>query len=353
MCQKCGGICGLWLLNEIIKEMIKDIITKTLSSFSSQATIYKDNKLVFNLENKKDSKLIEIFSMTKSFLGLAILFLIQDKKIISLNDYVSKYIKSWGYGEKKDIQIIHILTHKSGLDPFWDYDKFMWPNGKYEDYKEGIIPTPNVYDIALVIDKINNVGSSFKYNDVASQVICILVYNITGMDISKYLNIKLFKPLNIKYKWNHDDYGNSYGPNGLMMNTYSLCKIGLLILNNGIWNNKTIIHKSLITEFIKPRIMNNEIIKDTAFSNSKETSYGLFCWRDNNKILFKGLFGQYLIIDLKNKIVGSRLLETKWDNKDFVKETEQDKIYFNEFTTVLSNLHTKSRKKSRKKKFFK
>ena len=314
------------------------LIDEIIQSYSSCATVYKNNKLLLNIKNKKDSKFIEIFSMTKSFLGLAILFLLQDKKIASLNDPVSKYIKSWGYGKKKDIQIIHILTHKSGLDPFWDYDKFMWPNSNYDDYKRGILPTPNVFNISLVIDKTADIDGDFKYNDTASQVICTIVYNITEMDISKYLNIKLFRPLDIQYKWNHDDYGNSYGPNGLMMNTESLCKIGLLILNNGMWNKKRIIQNKFIDEFIKPRVMNDEIITDQAFSNSTETSYGLLCWRDNNKVLFKGRFGQYLVIDLEKKVVGSRLIETKWDNPLFEKATNEDLMYFNDFSTIISEL---------------
>ena len=314
------------------------IINNIINSYSSCATIYKNNKLILNIKNKKDSKLIEIFSMTKSFLGLAILFLIQDKKINNLFDPVCKYIKSWNYGIKKDIQIIHILTHQSGLDSFWNFDKFMWPNSNYDDYKAGFIPTPNVYNISLVIDKIEEINSGFKYNDTASQVICTIVNVITGMDIAKYLNIKLFKPLNIKFKWNHDDYGNSYGPNGLMMDTESLCKIGILILNNGYWNKKKIINNNLLQEFIKPRVMNNLIIKDPAFSNSTETSYGLFCWRDNNKVLFKGRFGQYLVIDFENKIVGARLIETKWDNPLFEKATNEDLMYFNDFSNNISDL---------------
>ena len=51
-------------------------------------------------------------------------------------------------------------------------------------------------------------------------------------------------------------------------------------------------------------------------------------------------------------MVASRLLESKWDNKDFVKETEQDKIYFNEFKDLimqLSSNKTKKKSKSRAK----
>ena len=330
----------------------KDIITKSLSSFSSQVTIYKDNKLVFNLQNKKDSKLIETLSITKSFCSLAIMFLIQDKKINDENDLVSKYIKSWGYGKKKDITIKHILTHTSGLDNYWNFDEFMWPNGSYDDYMKKQQPTPNATDISLVVDKVDKIGSKFRYNDVATQLIPTLVKTITNLDISKYLEIKLFKPLKIQYYWNKDDYGHGYGPNGLFINSNDLCKVGLLILNNGKYNKKQILQPALIDKMVHSYVDKKKIITDDMWKNSKMTGYGLMWWRHKHLIIAQGYLGQILIIDKKNNLVASRLLESKWDNTDFVKETEQDKIYFNEFRTLLSKLHIKSRKKTRKRKIF-
>ena len=32
MCQKCGGICGLWVLNEIIKEMYAENMKKIVGA---------------------------------------------------------------------------------------------------------------------------------------------------------------------------------------------------------------------------------------------------------------------------------------------------------------------------------
>ena len=53
-------------------------------------------------------------------------------------------------------------------------------------------------------------------------------------EILKYALImdnKLFKPLDIAFRWNKDDDGNPYAPNGLSISSKDLCKIGLLILN--------------------------------------------------------------------------------------------------------------------------
>ena len=32
MCQKCGGICGLWVLNEIIKKIYTESIKKIVGA---------------------------------------------------------------------------------------------------------------------------------------------------------------------------------------------------------------------------------------------------------------------------------------------------------------------------------
>ncbi len=84
-------------------KIFNNIIEKSIDSFSSQVVIYKNNKKILDLKNIKDDNMIETLSVTKSFCSIAVMFLIQDKKIKSIDDFVSTYIKSWKYGLKKDI----------------------------------------------------------------------------------------------------------------------------------------------------------------------------------------------------------------------------------------------------------
>lgn len=329
---------------------VSNLIKQAVHSYSSQVTIFKHNKLVLNMQNKKDNKLIETLSVTKSLCALAIMFLIQDKKIDHEHDLISKYIKSWNYGKKKDITIKHILTHTSGLDNYWNYDEFMWPNGNYDDYMKGKLSTPNAKQISLVVDKDKPLDEVWRYNDIATQVIPTLVKQITKKDISRYLYRKLFKPLHIKYRWNHDDSGNSYGPNGLTINSFDLCKIGLLILNDGKYNKKLILHKSLIDRMVQPHIKSSQIKKDKMWKETDMTGYGYMWWRYNDLIISLGYLGQMLVIDKKNKVVGCRLIESKWDNKHFVKETEKDTLYFNGFKDFIKYLSTPQKTKRIKSK---
>ena len=314
---------------------IDNIINESIKSFSSNVIIYKNNKKILDIENTKDNKLIETYSITKSFCAMAIMFLIQDKKIKSINDKISDYIISWRYGQKKDITIKHILTHTSGLDKHWDFNTFMFPDGKFELL--GKKKKPNVKDISLVIDKNRENDKEWYYNDTATQIIPTLIHIITGIQLDKYLEQKLFKPLNIKYKWNKDDHGNPYGPNGLSISADDLCKVGLFILNNGKFNNKQILNNKLITEMLKSRITSEQMKNDSRYG-SAGTGYGYLWWEYNKLKWMSGFLGQHLIIDKKKKIVACRLIEPKWANKKFEKETQKDILHFNNFKKLIDQM---------------
>lgn len=314
------------------------IIDECIKSASSSVTIYKNNKKILNVHNKHDDKLIETLSVTKSFCALAIMLLVQDKKIESVEDVVCKYIKSWAYGEKKDITIRDILTHTSGLDKYWSYDNFMWPEGNLDMFLANKGIKPNVKEISLVIDKTRENGKEWFYNDTATQVLPTIVQIITGETIHKYLNKKLFKPLDIRYNWNKDDNNNDYGPNGLSISSNSLCKIGIMMMNDGMWNGKKILDKKLIELMTTKITSQSEMRKDHNFANTDMSGYG-FMWYDYNGMkIAMGFLGQQLIISKKNNVVAARILQSRWDEPTFERATNENEIYFNNFKNLIENL---------------
>lgn len=302
---------------------INKIIDESIKSYSSQVAIYKNNTKILDLRNKNSNELIETYSITKSFCAIAIMFLIQDKLINDENDLVCKYIKSWKYGKKKDIKIKHILTHTSGLDTHWDYDEYMGTD---------------IEALSLDINKTHNHDTKWYYNNTASQVIPTLIKKITNMNISKYLKLKLFDPLNITFKWNRDKKGNDYGANGLSISANSLCKVGLLIANKGIWKNKKILNVELINKMARQRINQTEMKKCPLFNNKTFTGYGYLWYKYNGLLIAYGFLGQQLIIDKKRNIVVCRILQTKWDNKKFNEETKKKHIRFHQLKDYIKFL---------------
>ena len=131
-----------------------------------------------------------------------------------------------------------------------------------------------------------------------------------------------------------DDDGNPYGPNGLSISANDLCKIGLLFINKGKWDGKQILDNKLINELLKKRITEKELKNDIRFKNN-DTGYGYLWWHHNNLNFAFGFLGQYLIIDIKKKIVAVRLIESKWGNKKFDEEANKSNIYFNNLKNLI------------------
>ena len=75
-----------------MKNNYENIKKKFLEQNTSQITVYNMYEKKCELINKDHPRLIETMSVTKSFLSLAILFLIQDKKIKIINCRISDYI---------------------------------------------------------------------------------------------------------------------------------------------------------------------------------------------------------------------------------------------------------------------
>lgn len=65
--------------------------------------------------------IVTIFSSTKTVLSLAILMLV-DRKVLSINDKVSKFWPEFAANGKENIEIRHILSHTSGVSG-WDADR--------------------------------------------------------------------------------------------------------------------------------------------------------------------------------------------------------------------------------------
>ncbi|OLN85431.1 Beta-lactamase domain-containing protein 2-like protein 1 [Colletotrichum chlorophyti] len=74
--------------------------------------------------------IVTIFSSTKTVLSLAVLILV-DRKVLSINDKVSKFWPEFAANGKENIEIRHVLSHTSGVSG-WDAGKPL----SFEDISE-------------------------------------------------------------------------------------------------------------------------------------------------------------------------------------------------------------------------
>ncbi len=239
--------------NKNILDSIKYYAKKTNST---DIAVWVDGKPIFNEKFDKPYDAVNIMSATKSFANLAIGILMQEGKIKSVDIPVHSFFKDrkdWDTGYKSMITVRHILNHTSGIE--------VVPTGKI--YKYG-----NCVEFALNSNIKFKPGTKFQYNNNAINIISGIVKNTTGLSLSNFLNKSLFKPLGIKHtEWTTDAYmktlmentysdsvfekksnalmqmGNNFAMDGLVISADDLVKVGLVLANNGILNNKRLIGK--------------------------------------------------------------------------------------------------------------
>ncbi len=220
-----------------------------------------------------------VYSISKSFSSIAIGILC-DLKIISVEDYIlfffSNEIKEYNPAYEK-LQIKHLLTMTTGQEK----DVFM-----------DLTPKSPFFEMFFNVPITSEVGTVFMYNNFASFMLSAIVTKVTGKSLNDFLNEYLYKIIGIeKPHWDHvKDF--SFGCTGLHVSVNDLARFGLLILNDGTWQEQEVVSKDYLTLALKGHI-------------KEETSllyYGYHFWI-SDYVMAAGMFRQYVIIDKQYNLV--------------------------------------------------
>ncbi|WP_020526999.1 serine hydrolase domain-containing protein [Flexithrix dorotheae] len=128
--------------------------------------------------------IFRIRSMTKPFIGTAILML-ADKKKLEINDPVSKYIKNFQNPKTEKINIYHLLTHTSGFE-----DGLPFP-GRFQSLKASI-------DTIGKIGPQNPVNTSYIYSDINSGILGQIISVVSGQLPEDFIREKIIVPLKLE-----------------------------------------------------------------------------------------------------------------------------------------------------------
>ncbi len=133
-------------------------------------------------------------------------------------------------------------------------------------------------------------GRKFRYNSLNSYMLSAIIKERSGMTLSEFLDMTVFGALNITdYYWEKCPMGLEMGGWGLYIRREDMAKLGLLVMQNGVWNGKRIISERYIAEATKA--------KATVPIEYGDYNYGyhIWCGRTVNSFLFNGVFGQNLL----------------------------------------------------------
>jgi len=165
----------------------------------------------------------------------------------------------------------------------------------------GIIPVSDTNWVRafLALPLVNEPGSTFLYNSMATYMVSAIVQKVTGEKVVDYLTPRLFQPLGINgMDWEVDPTGINTGGWGLRLKTEDMAKFGLLCLQKGVWDGKQLVPEGWVAEATSLQIEQAPGAPSEVKANSDWLQgYGYQFWRcRNGAFRADGAFGQFIVV---------------------------------------------------------
>jgi len=239
------------------------------------------------------------FSMAKTVTTMLLGIAIAEGHVTGLDQPITDFLpefKNDPLGSKATIGQLSSMT--SGYD--WD-----------EHYYSPFSPTvellhgDNIREFLVERQFTSEPGTYWYYSSASTQLMGIFLERAlqqagAAQNISEYLSEKIWQPLkmNDDALWHLDDNGMELVFCCLNTNARNYAKLGLLMSNNGQWNNQQIIPADFVQQMITPGL---------------ERGYGLSTWLGMHEspayFWFSGHLGQYIISIPEHNMVVVRLGE--------------------------------------------
>jgi len=267
-----------------IEKYIKHIESKNY--ITHDIIIMRHGKIVFEKywEPFHHDFLHRMYSVTKSFVSLAIGFLQQDG-MIDLDDKIAKYfpdeIKNQTDENMKNQTIRHMLMMSTAKSPRG------WFTARTDDRVRFYFENDS--------EQTRPSGTTFEYDSTGSFIMAALVERLTGKTFIDYLREKLFNKIGVS----KEAYclkcpgGHSWGDSALICTAEDLLRTALFCMNKGKWNGEQILNEEYITAATSTQINNDQFVRNGA----NRFGYGYQFWscRDSKTFCMIGMGDQLAV----------------------------------------------------------
>ena len=309
----------------ISDESIQSAIEYSQATGSHALLIYHKDALVLEHYFPGYSKqhLTSTASMHKSVLALLIGIAIDQGFIKSVDQPASDFLREWASDQRNKITIRQMLQQSSGIDyPEFSFD----PLGEWNEMVVG----DNVLKITLNQAAEKQPGTEFAYNGINPQNLGLLLQRATGQRYSSYLSENLWQ-----YIAEEDSYVILDSEINKMPRMFCCLdaiakdwlRVGILILNKGILNEKRIVSEAWIKQMTSSSQLNPNYGYLTWLGmehqerriyniKSKATGFHSEPYIDKDVIYFDGFGGQrvYIIPSQELVIVRTGAIKMDWDD---------------------------------------
>lgn len=232
--------------------------------------------------------LLHLRSITKSVSSIMIgkaleegLFEDLEEKLV---DYYAEYIDAQRSDPIDKISLNHILNMQTGFSWNENTEAINW-----------YTTTQNTWGYIFSKEVSNEPGSIFNYNSASVSLLNRFIESNQPLSLDHFTSEKLFSPLGItRFAWEKDGLGNTRADAGLQLRARDLAKIGVIMNQEGFYNDQPVIPQQWITESWK-----FEIDLQSTYGPIQSLHYNKLWWmgRYQEHTIFFGLgYGGQLLI---------------------------------------------------------
>lgn len=297
--------------------------------------VYQGEELMIRLSPPPYSNTYkrQVYSVSKSLAATAIgiaaelgILNVTDK----LSDIFSDRLPDNPCEYLSELTVWHLLTMSAGHNECSMKDISLSDNGIKAFFEKEFINKP---------------GEKYLYDTGASYMLSAVLTNLTGLSMLDFLNIHLFRHMDIKnVTWPFCGGNINEGGIGLRVSADDIAKFGLLYLNKGMYNGKRLLSEKWIDEATK-----GYLDGDLSREPDWKSGYGYQIWRNEpGGYRADGAFGQYCIVVPEKNIVMVLLAESEnvekelslcFDYMDSLFENPAEDISSTELETFLAGCY--------------
>jgi len=282
---------------ELFEELLKSPDNGKINSI----LVFKEGRLIFERYRSSHDRnmLHDIRSSTKAITALLVGIAIDKGFIKSVDDPILNYFPERLHSNTDftSIRIVDLLTMRSGLDSD-DWDPSSPGNEEIMYTKDSWI------DFFFDLNVVDKPGEKFRYSTAGVVVLGELISRASEMPFEQFADKYLFQVLGITdYSYERTPVGEIDSGGHLKIKSRDFAKIGLLVLQQGVWEDQRVVSERWIREINEPAV---------AIPNTPLTGpyMGYLWWQEpviNGEVRSfqsRGNGGQYLIAVPDEKILG-------------------------------------------------
>ena len=303
------------------RELLAIIAREARESESDSVMIVQNGEVVFSEFYGEADRPRNVQSVTKSVCAMAIMILLEEGKIESLDVPMTRWFPSWSNDPMKSkITLGMILNNTSGLPD---------TQARQSD-PPGAISMPDFFandDLVKTAAEapLNTIpGLRFMYSSLGASLLQPVIKEASGQSVTAFVQAKIFDKLEIMDAyWRFDRAGQETTSGGLFLSTHDLVKIGQLMLGQGTFEGR--------------QVFSRESARRMTAKSQPFRDYGLLWWIDykptetsGGLIAAHGWGGQYIAILPEKNLVAVRTKDPY-----ILNEFEVDRYRFRDFIDLV------------------